>query len=93
MIYCIEHKKDFACGFLVWKTVVDKQKSYLVTGITVRPGGVTVARLALSGQRRPPVALGAELAAQTMGVGSAGTLASHWVTHLGQGTVWGAGTF
>lgn len=65
---------------------------YLVTGIAVWPGGVTVTRLAASWQERSPVPPWTHFTGQSMGVGATGTLASHWVTYFWQGTIWRTGT-
>lgn len=67
--------------------------TYLVTGVTVGSGGITVAGLAAIRQEGLPVAIRTHITVGSMEVRTAETFASHRVTSIRNGPIRRTGTF
>lgn len=67
--------------------------TYLVTGVTIGSGGITVAGLTAIRQEGLPVAIRTDITVGSVEVRTAETLASHRVTSTQNGPVRRTGTF
>lgn len=76
-------------GFPI-RSLLGPGPTYLVAGVTVGSGGVTVAGLAACSQRGLPVAFGARGTLESVEVGPAEALAGHGVAGVRHGAVLGA---